>query len=256
MYCVVQDLIKFYESEIGGIVRKTLGESLTDICDDLYGLRVLGCGYPAPYLDVMCENVERSVIAMPAKQGAHNWPGSGLNQVTLCEEGRLPFETCSIDRAVLIHYLEYCDDQKSALEDVWRVLKPNGRLLLVVPNRMGAWAHADWSPFGHGQPFSVSQANVTLKAAGFIPESQKGAVFVPPLPDSPVMMRFSGVIEKMGQSVFPFVAGVHVIEASKKVYANAKPPSTGSAVLEKTKKLLGGKAVTAPQSFSSDNRKV
>ena len=46
---------------------------------------------------------------------------------------------------------------RELLREMWRVLAPNGRLLIVVPNRRGLWARVDTTPFGYGSPFSRSQ---------------------------------------------------------------------------------------------------
>ena len=38
------------------------------------------------------------------------------------------------------------------LRECWRVLRDDGRLLVVVPNRLGSWALFDHTPFGQGRP--------------------------------------------------------------------------------------------------------
>ena len=56
------------------------------------------------------------------------------------EEYDLPLPDLSVDRIVLVHALEMSDDAPSLVREIWRVLAPGGRLLLVIPNRRGLWA--------------------------------------------------------------------------------------------------------------------
>lgn len=254
MYRSVEDLNKFYSSEIGVVVQKIIARHIHGFWPDARDFSVLGCGYALPYLDVFCETSERVISAMPAQQGVEYWPHNKKNLAFLTEDDRFPIENASIDRVILVHHLECCDNLQRSLREIWRVLKANGRVLIVVPNRMGVWARADWSPFGHGNPFTMTQLITCLNESLFSHEAHEGALFVPPLPDSPVMMKSANLIERMGQSVFPFVAGVHIVEVSKRMYARADNTGGGSAVLAKTKAILGGRPVPSPSSrqFVSD----
>ncbi len=252
MQSVIHDFRKFYSSDIGLIAKDIISLRIREFWPDLRGLRVGGFGYAAPYLDVFCcDKPERVCAMMPVALGIASWPVGDKNSSFLCEEGRVPLENASVDRILLMHYLENCADINAALREVWRVLKPNGRLLVVVPNRMGAWAHAEWSPFGQGTPYTISQLCSVLQASQFIHENHKGGLFMLPIPDSPVMMKASRVIERMGNTFLPFVAGVHIVEFSKQIYARADQGGSGSAVVTKTKQMLGAKPAVAPQNFKA-----
>ena len=256
MHFKASDLEEFYNSEIGEIVRGILERRIIEAWPDVHGLRVLGCGYANPYLDCLNNNTERVISMMPARQGARDWSPSGKNLVMLCEEDRMPIENSSIDRVLLVHYLESCEHLRDTLREVWRVLKGNGRLMIIVPNRMGMWAKAEWSPFGQGHPFTASQICSYLKDNLFMQEAYMSALFVPPIPDSPVMMKSANLIEKMAGRIIPFVAGVHIVEFSKQVYARADDSGSGSAVLAKTKEILTGTKETVPQGFSPDSKSI
>jgi len=256
MYCSVNQLQEFYDREIGKIVQSVLGKHIAELWPETHGFRVMGCGYTLPYLPYFQNKSPERVFAMMSKeQGVTYWPDGGKNLVLTCEEDRFPIENASIDRVILIHYLESCNDLRSSIREIWRVLKPNGRILIVVPNRLGAWAHADWSPFGYGRPFTVSQLSLLLNDNLFSQENYKSALFVPPIPDSPIMMRSANVIERFGCTILPFVAGVHIMEFSKKIYANVDKTGGGSAVLSKTKEFLGAKGKPVPQGFMQDKKR-
>ena len=49
----------------------------------------------------------------------------------------------SVDFVLVVHGLELTDRRSEMLREIWRVLAPQGRALLVVPNRRGMWARFD-----------------------------------------------------------------------------------------------------------------
>ncbi len=255
MYVPISDFNTFYNSDIGQIAQGILQRHIMEIWPDLHGLRVLGCGYATPYLEPFCKRAERVIAMMPDrsgidhKQSVQQWPESKKNLVMSSLEDQMPIETCSVDRVLLVHHLEYCDNLQTTLREIWRILKANGRLMVIVPNRTGVWSRADWSPFGHGRVFSAAQLSTYLQDSLLSMESHRGALFVPPIPDSPILMRSANLIEKMGGNILPFVAGVHIIEASKQIYARADNGGNGLGVLAKTREILAGKGKAVPQSF-------
>jgi len=228
MYRSVHDLRNFYNSRAGRVVRRILQQRIHEIWPDCKSMRMLGGGYATPYLRGFMQGSERVFAMMPAAQGAHPWPYNvgpdEKNLVCLAEESEIPFETNSIDRILLIHDLEFSELLKSNLQEIWRVLKSNGRLLVVVPNRSGFWARADWSPFGHGSPYSAAQIQNYLRDNQFIHERTEGALFMLPL-QKLLFLKMAGFFEKIGRKYLPFAAGVHIVEASKQIYAR---PDVGS----------------------------
>jgi SAM-dependent methyltransferase len=57
----------------------------------------------------------------------------GANMVVADCQQELPFEDGTFDRALAIHVLEHLPDLPSALTELRRVLKPNGRFVVVIP---------------------------------------------------------------------------------------------------------------------------
>jgi len=231
MYRSVYDLRSFYSGKVGRVVRRVLQERIRGFWPETRGLRIMGCGYATPYLRAFMEDAERIIGLMPAGQGAHHWPMPGIkahynatpperNLVALTEEAELPIETNSIDRALLIHDLEFSERPDANLDEIWRVLKSNGRLLIIAPNRRGLWARAEWSPFGHGAPYTASQLHHHLRDNRFIHERTEEALFMPPVKFS-LFLQSAKVFERIGQNYMPFAAGVHMVEATKQLYARA-----------------------------------
>lgn len=236
-------------------MRRVLAARIHAIWPDVHGLRVMGCGYAIPYLEEsFLSNAERVIAMMPATHGADFWGrNEGKNLVFLSDESSMPIENASIDRALLVHHLEGCEHLSQTLREIWRVLKPNGRLLVIVPNRTGFWSRAEWSPFGHGRPFTMSQLCFSLRDSLFVQERTIGALYMLPIRLS-MVMRSAGTMEYLGKNMIPLVSGVHIVEASKQLYAGVDKTGSGSAVLAKTRGLLGVRPVAVPRGNSVISR--
>ncbi|HXZ01735.1 MAG TPA: methyltransferase domain-containing protein [Stellaceae bacterium] len=218
MHVDVVDLRDFYESRLGQVARRMIRRRIRLIWPDLRGMRLLGLGYAAPYLKLFREEAERVVAVMPSSQGVLAWPQDGPNAVALADEGELPLQDFSVDRVLLMHGLEYSEQARPLLKEIWRVMAGGGRLLVVAPNRRGIWARVDWTPFGQGHPYTPSQLSRALREADFTPERVSTALFVPPT-GSRMLLRSAAAIERIGERWFTSFAGVSVVEASKQLYA-------------------------------------
>jgi SAM-dependent methyltransferase len=79
----------------------------------------------------------------------------------------LPFENERFDAAVLGEVLEHIDDDRRALEEVHRVLRPDGVLALSVPANPKLYGPSDvWA--GHVRRYTRPELLETCSAAGFI----------------------------------------------------------------------------------------
>jgi SAM-dependent methyltransferase len=185
---------------------------------DLKGLRLLGIGYPAPFLTAVSAETERTLALLPASLGVLAWPPEGANLATLADEDELPFADFSMDRVLLIHALETSEQAGTMLKEVWRVLAGGGRLLIIVPNRRGIWARLDRTPFGSGRPYTTSQLSQLLRDELFTPVATGAALFVPPT-RSRMVLRSARAWERMGARWFPTFGGVVMVEATKQIYA-------------------------------------
>jgi SAM-dependent methyltransferase len=154
---------------------------------------------------------------MPAELGAIPWPEQGQSLTVLIEETGLPLDDESADRLLLVHMLEWSEKSRELLRELWRVLKPNGRLLMIVPNRRGLWARVDTTPFGYGSPFSRTQLNKLLKECFFSPEDWDYALYMPPF-NWRVLLRWPVFWERLGLVLWPTFSGVILVEATKQVY--------------------------------------
>jgi SAM-dependent methyltransferase len=133
------------------------------------------------------------------------------------DEESLPLNDASIDRVLLVHCLETAHEERNQLREVWRVLAPGGRLLLVVPNRQGIWARTETTPFGTGRPFGRTQLTQLLRDANFSPLGWSEALYVPPFRRRS-WVRTGATWERIGRWLWPAFAGVIIVEATKQLY--------------------------------------
>ena len=118
--------------------------------------------------------------------------------------------------------LEEAEGLRPLLRQLWRVLAPEGRLLLVAPNRASLWAQIERSPFGQGRPFSRNELDALLRGALFVPETWQRALYAPPVAARALTGSGTGW-EKIGSRFFFSLGGVHIVEAGKSLYAPATP---------------------------------
>ncbi len=203
----------FYATPRGATAAAVLRERMQAFWPELGGMDVLGVGFAEPYLGLWQGSAYRCLAAVteplaPAISG----------RACLVAEDRLPFPDLSFDRILLVHGVDAADDARRLLREVWRVLKDDGRILVVAPNRNGLWAHVETTPFGHGQPYSTRQISALLAAGMFRPERRDAALFVPPI-NWRAILRGWPVWEQIGHAAFRNLAGVTLTEAVKEAYA-------------------------------------
>ena len=213
----VIDLRNFYAQRLGVVARRFIGRGIRARFSDTRGLRVLGIGYPTPYLGLFREEAERCLAFMPAAQGVLKWPSAKPTLAALVDEFDLPLSDSAVDRVLLIHALEMTHDPGAFLREVWRVLAAGGRLLAVVPNRRGLWARIDTTPFGHGRPYSRGQITQLLRESWFTPVGWAEALYVPPVARG-WFLRSAVAWERTGATISAPFPGVHIVEATKQVY--------------------------------------
>jgi SAM-dependent methyltransferase len=213
----VTELRDFYSGRLGIVARRLINRGIATRWPDARGQRVLGFGYPTPYLGLFRDDCERSIAFMPAAQGVLKWPTARPTLSTLVEEHSLPLPDAAVDRILLVHALEMSDDPETLLREVWRVLAPNGRLIAVIPNRRGVWARSDTTPFGHGRPYSRTQIAKLLRATWFTPTNWSEALFMPPVGRG-WFLKSASAWEGAGAALSMPFAGVHIVEATKQVY--------------------------------------
>jgi SAM-dependent methyltransferase len=209
---------EFYATRQGAVAARLVRDRIAVLWPSLPRQTVLGLGYAAPYLRLWRDEAARCVVLTPAQIGVARWPSGTGNLSCTAEEDALPFPDLCFDRILLVHGLEAAENVRRLLREVWRVLKDDGRLLVVAPNRRGMWALVEGTPFGQGQPYSPGQIGRLLGATMFRVERRDSALYMPPL-NFRLVLRGAPAWERTGRWLAPQLAGVTLTEAVKDVYA-------------------------------------
>lgn len=215
MWTDVRDCYAFYETELGKIAQKAITQLIASYCSETTQEIIAGFGYTHPYLPYFSLEAERVFSMMPAPMGVMAWPHPQKNtSLLVCEQ--LPFRDQSIHRLLVVHALEYVSHTEKILEEFWRVLTPEGRLIVVVPNRRGLWSRSSQTPFGQGRPYTGRQLFSLIEQGNFLPFKPRYALYHPPV----VTASWSGLgdtVEHMGEKWGKKFGGVVAIEAVKRV---------------------------------------
>jgi len=223
----IVQLEKFYASRLGRAAQSMALRRLQSVWPDMSGRDLLGFGYCWPYLNRHSHPAKRVILAMPGGQGAvaqrdsiqrADAPEGGGVISCLTHERILPFSDGQFDNVLVAHGAEETADLDELLKELWRITRPEGRIVVIAANRAGLWARSDKGPFGAGRPFSRTQLRVALSRAGFIPTVWSGALYVPPirfLCKPAVIQSF----EQFGETVWPGFSGLVLVEAVKRLYA-------------------------------------
>ena len=202
-------LQQFYNSKLGRIFETEIAKQIQALWPNTKGEKILGIGYCLPYLIPYYHESERIIYAMPAHQGIMSWPPSeDTNSATLVYENSLPFDGSSFDKILVVHAFEESRTAQQLLKELWRTLKENGRLIIIVPNRHGIWAQSEHTPLGYSHPYTMSQLQSILHRASFttlnaihclysIPSNNKAGTYLSPALKyiGPLLLtRFSGAL--------------------------------------------------------------
>ena len=228
MHLDVVDLRNFYyRTALGRVAQRGIRERLVELWPPQPGQTVVGFGFAVPLLRPYLAEARRVIGLMPAPQGVMPWPMGEPNVSVLCEDGAWPIATGFVDRLVVMHGLETTDDPACVLEEAQRVLGPGGRVLFIVPNRIGLWARGDGTPFGHGRPYTRSQLADLLREAGLEPTGWTRALYVPPVS---WLANWAEGFEQAGSRLWPGFAGLVLTEAVKESFAiKARPARVRAA---------------------------
>jgi SAM-dependent methyltransferase len=218
MHLDVTEIRDFYIRPIGQIVRRVLLHKVRARWRNMVGQSVVGLGFASPYLGSFRGEALRVGAFMPVEQGALVWPSDAARLTVLVEDNQLPLADNSVDRLLAVHCLEMADSVGPLLREIWRVLTPQGRLMLIVPNRASIWARLERTPFGHGRPYSRRQLERLFHDAMFTPTDWGYALHMPPFQHS-LLLRSAMAFERLGSRVSPGLGGVIIVEARKEVVA-------------------------------------
>ena len=178
-----------YESKVWGghevkVTPTYLGALRLRYClEDLRGIygRVLevGCGAGGMARGIKAYRPDFKVYGCDISRGAVQVANGKEGDVTygVSNAYDLPFASNDFSAVVMFDLLEHLEDPKRSIEEVWRILEPEGRFHLFVPCEGGlntlhglltriGWRAKEYYG-GHIQSYTFSELKSLLKIAGF-----------------------------------------------------------------------------------------
>lgn len=214
----ITEIIKFYQSRTGQIVKDELAP-LVQQKNTYNGTPHLFIG--APFALIQNEAPE-NIYLMDRNIGATIFPSQNKNKVALIDLEQIPLDDQSISQITIVHCLEYASSPLKFMRELWRILAPEGTLRIISPNRRSIWSHLDMSPFGHGNPYSMSQLSTLAKESQFDIIKKERGLFTPPyqawVPQ--LITQSQGYLIK---NFAPKLSGIIVMDLKKRVYCKALP---------------------------------
>jgi demethylmenaquinone methyltransferase/2-methoxy-6-polyprenyl-1,4-benzoquinol methylase len=77
--------------------------------------------------------VRETVVADPSRGMLHHAANKGL-AATCAPAEHLPFASSTFDRIIMVDSLHHVFDQRQTATELWRVLAPGGRIVIIEPN--------------------------------------------------------------------------------------------------------------------------
>jgi SAM-dependent methyltransferase len=133
----------------------------------------------------------------------------------------LPFAENSLDLVVLPHVLEFTDNPHAILREVYRVLRPEGRMVLSGFNPFSLWGIKRYFGREQTQPWNGNFVGLYrmkdwLSLLGFDVVGGKLDCYVPACTSEKWLAR-CGFFEAIGDRWWPIGGGVYFLQVAKRV---------------------------------------
>ncbi|MET0442221.1 MAG: methyltransferase domain-containing protein [Casimicrobiaceae bacterium] len=176
---------------------------------DIFGFHALQVGLPASPFLAQSRIVSRWTLDYDAPADI------------IADPHALPFAENEIDLILLPHALEFTDDPHRLLREAYRVIRPEGQIVIAGFNPFSLFGARRY--FGHGTTppwngnfISLYRLKDWLSLLGFDVVGGRLDGYVPPFAKEKWLHRFSW-FEKAGDRWWPIGGGVYYLRATKKV---------------------------------------
>jgi ubiquinone/menaquinone biosynthesis C-methylase UbiE len=135
---------RWFTTPIGSLVKKYEAELILDLLKPKQGEIILdaGCGTGVFTLDILSwgSKVIGLDISLPMLIRAGKKLKGFPFQMVLADMLNLPFPESSFDKVVSVTALEFIEDAKGAVKELFRVTKKGGCIVVATLNSLGPWA--------------------------------------------------------------------------------------------------------------------
>lgn len=200
----------WFSAPLGQYLLEKEREYLDGVTPDIFGFHALQLGLPEHDLLRESRIVHRMRIA-------------ATGDVSVRARGHeLPLETQSIDLALLPHVLEFSEDPHAVIREIDRVMRPEGRLVLLGFNPWSLWGlrstlgtGRDQYPW-NGRFVSLLRVKDWLSLLGFDVSAGRLVCYVPPIEGEAWRRRFD-FMEPAGDRWWAIGGAVYMLQAVKRV---------------------------------------
>ncbi len=134
---------RWFQTPIGRVVKKFETELILDLLKPSPGEWILdaGCGTGIFTADILDRGtrVTGLDLSLPMLRKA-KFKGDGRLETLQGDMRRLPFAEGVFDKTVSITALEFIEDAKQAIDELFRVTKNRGTVVVATLNRLSPWA--------------------------------------------------------------------------------------------------------------------
>jgi ubiquinone/menaquinone biosynthesis C-methylase UbiE len=135
---------RWFTTPIGALVKKYETELILDLLEPKQGEIILdaGCGTGVFTLDILSSSSKVTGVDISLPMILH--AGKKLKgfpfQMVLADIFNLPFPESSFDKVVSVTALEFIEDAKGAVEELFRVTQRGGGIVVATLNSLSPWA--------------------------------------------------------------------------------------------------------------------
>ncbi|CAK7192016.1 hypothetical protein COMNV_00199 [Commensalibacter sp. Nvir] len=193
---------------------------LSQIWPDLYGLSLLTLGhgnylvpqtmwYPANY-------VHGQFLYDPLSSESPYF----VKKTCYLSPNNFPFQECSMDRIVYLHDTKINKYQFQALlRSCWKTLCDHGKMMFLIPNRLGWWSLIDNLALRFRNTFLMQKINRLLTQHLFRISYYERVLYFPPQLMNRLSLCINRSLDFIGLFFVPFLGGYHLIEIEKNLFA-------------------------------------
>jgi ubiquinone/menaquinone biosynthesis C-methylase UbiE len=147
---------RWFTTPIGLLVKKYESELLLNLLRPKSDEFILdgGCGTGVFTLDVLSlgPRIIGVDLSLPMLSRAAKKSGGYSFQAVLADISFLPFQESAFDKVVSVTALEFIEDAKGAMEELFRVTRKGGRIVVATLNKLSPWADRRRAEAGKGHP--------------------------------------------------------------------------------------------------------
>jgi len=176
---------------------------------DIFGFHALQIGLPAHAFLAQSRIVSRWTLDYD--------PPADI----IADPHALPFAENALDLIVMPHALEFTSDPHLMLREAWRVIRPEGQIVISGFNPFSLFGMRRYfgrgaTPPWNGNFIALYRLKDWLSLLGFDIVGGRFDCYVPPFTQEKWLRRFA-FFEKAGDRWWPITGGVYFLRATKKV---------------------------------------